>query len=156
MPTRAVPVYEDDVSELSAGTSNARPIGIIGYEELDSNTGGTTTTENAVQCVDVPVEDGRLISIRANGTIRATGPSGLQVLLIEDSTTILRRNFFVSESSQDAAFSVEALSHSPSAGDHTYTLAYGISGGSGETANVIADVDEICYLIVEDKGEDFV
>ena len=156
MPTRDTAIGAFTTSSAcAASTHNEAAGGCIGYEEVIVDSDGTTTTENYVQVADVPVNSSRLIKITGEGTLRATGPSGLQVLLFEDSTQLRRLNFYVHASGTDASFHITALSHAPSTGDHIYTLAGGISGGSGETATLIADTDEIAYLIIEDCGPDF-
>lgn len=156
MPTRSTPIGTFDSSSFCASAGyNEGPGGCIGYEELTIPTGGTITTENAIQVTTVPVNTGRLLKITAVGFMVATAPTGLQVKIIEDSTDLNRVNFFVNASGVNAAFSIVALSHSPSAGTHTYTLADGISGPGGATVNVEASATEICYIIVEDIGPDF-
>lgn len=148
----------DSSTAVSSAGINAGPGGLIGWGEQSANVGPTATTTNAIVVGSVPVNAGRVIAIRANGVLRATGPTGLQVQIIEDSTVLLRRNFYIGGSGRDAAFSVECLSHSPSPGNHDYTLAFGISGGSGESTSIDASSGPpptTCWVTVSDLGEDF-
>jgi hypothetical protein len=142
-------------SACAASTYNQAGAGIIGYYKLTANTTGTTTTENAASLTTVPVNGSRLIKITGTGTMRATAASGLQVQILEDGAALSRLNFYTTASSLDAAFHIEALSNAPSAGNHSYTLVDGVSGGGGATVNVIASATTPCYLIVEDMGASF-
>jgi hypothetical protein len=144
-------------SAVSSTGINEGPGGCIGYGEATANVGPTGTTTNAQVVNAVPVNAGRLIKITVDGVLRASAATALQVDIIEDSTTILRRAFYIGGSGRDAAFHAVALSHSPSAGNHNYTLAIGV-GGSGPTTSLDASSGPpatTAYVIVEDVGPDF-
>lgn len=152
--TRSTPIGAADSSTAATATLVNESGGeCIGIGWMDADTTGTVTTENAFQIVDVPVNAGRLIRIEVEGTYQATGPTGLQILIIEDSTTLRRREDGVSDSTPKA-FHATAYSLSPSAGDHTYTLAYGISGPGGETVLILAAATSECTMVVTDAGPD--
>lgn len=160
MVDSARPYPQGNVDSSTAVTStgiNAGPGGLIGYGELQTNVGPTGTTTNGQVVSSVPVNAGRVIKITVDGVLRADAATNLQVQIIEDSTVLLRRNFYIGGSGRDAAFHAVALSHSPSAGNHDYTLAFGISG-SGPNASIDASSGPpatTTYVLVEDAGEDF-
>lgn len=153
--TRDVDLYEDDVTPFSAAVENARAIGMIGYAALGSDTTPTLTVENAITCEDVPVKEGRCISITASGTVEATGPTGLQFRIIRDSTELLRADDSIHIGGTHRRFFIEAFDHSPDAGNHDYVLAYGIDGGGGESVLIRASSGKEARVIVRDEGEDF-
>lgn len=153
---RSTPIGTFDSSTIVASsTANEGPGGLIGYIEIVANSSGTSTVENYGVINTVPVSTGRLIMITATGKQRATGPTGLQTKIIEDSTDLNRLDHSIWASGTDAAFHIVAFSHSPSAGNHNYTLAGGIAGSSGETATLIADSDNVTIVQVFDCGPDF-
>lgn len=151
----AIGSFVDTVTALSAATSNDGAGGIIGYDEIMSNSAGTTTIELVSTIANVPVNAGRLIKITASGILRATGAMGLQVLIQEDGVDLNRQDHYVHASGTDAPFNVPAFSHAPSAGNHTYTLHTGISGAGGFTVTLTASSSKKTLFIVEDAGPDF-
>lgn len=145
----------DSSTPVDATSINDASGACLDYEEITSNSAGTTNIELISTLATVPVNSGRLIRIEANGCLQATGPTNLQVLIQEDGIDLCRRNFSVGSSGRFAIFHVVVFSHSPSAGNHQYKLHSGIAGGSGETATFTASATTPALFWVSDFGPDF-
>lgn len=153
--TRDTPIGAADVTTDATATllnSTGGQIIGIGWLEEDLTTAGT---QNAIQIVDVSVNEARLISCTVTATLIATDTSGLQVLVLEDGVNLPGGRFETGVvETTPLGVQVTFFSFSPSAGTHTYTFAYGISGGSGETANLLSSSDSRAYFVIRDEGPD--
>lgn len=158
-----MPVRDTDVgafvagtSPLSAATSNSGSGGKIGRARRTSNQ-DVTSVVTCLTLANVPVNSFREIDIVVDGTVRTTAPTEFEVLIQEDGTSILRRNFWSPGSSsaptggKDCSFSVRIDSR-PSLGTHTYAVLIGLAGAATGTASLVADTLSPLLLNVYDAG----
>ncbi len=145
----------DSSTAVTSTGINEGPGGGIGWHEGTSGAGPTSTDMDGPTISAVPVNGGRLIRIIFSGVLRATGPTGMNVKIREDSTNLNRLNLYTGGSGRDTPFTIVAHSHSPSAGNHDYTLTFGISFASGEQCSLVIPSGGMVVGTVEDLGPDF-
>lgn len=150
--------WVDTVTAFTAANMNDPGGSLLGYLPINANVGPTSTSMNGGVINSAPVNASRIIKVTFCGTLRATGPTGLQVIIFEDSLVLDRFNFSVYSSGVDAGFCFSTLSLSPSAGNHNYTGAFGVTGLSGQSTSLVAGTspdDHKAWILVEDVAPFF-
>ncbi len=139
---RTAPDPVAGASQIASSTNvDTLPRGRIGGDELTADITGITSGTGPAEAIvldPVTVGDGRTIWLHCALTVHTNIAGGIALGIFEDGTQIQRKNLVSAQANRDLVVTIDIESQ-PSAGDHRYVLAIGVSGSDGNTVAAKAD-----------------